>query len=179
MELTDDEKDKLKASAKVAKKLEKLENLGQNGDKSSDEEDNDYPSTESDMTSPRNSEPTSLTESMQLVDSVLSDTRIDRLDKIERVEAILSAATLIPSEMPEIFTEVGLSKCYCNCHSVKVSHDRGPNVGSTVIVPSGNYTEQGEYMSELLKDNHKNVQTQTLSTGDIVVTKIYFNEASD
>lgn len=39
----------------------------------------------SDMTSPRNSEPTSLTESMQLVDSILSDNKIDRLDKIDKL----------------------------------------------------------------------------------------------
>lgn len=76
IELTDEEKEKLKSSAKVAKKLEKLETLGQEKDMywSSDEEgnqDQDYPSLDSDVTSPRNSEPTSLTESMQLVDNIL------------------------------------------------------------------------------------------------------------
>lgn len=37
------------------------------------------------MTSPRNSEPTSLTESMQLVDSILNDSKIDKLDKLEKL----------------------------------------------------------------------------------------------
>lgn len=47
IELTEDEKEKLKSSAKVAKKLEKLESLGQEKDDSSDDDgDNDdgYPS---------------------------------------------------------------------------------------------------------------------------------------
>jgi len=43
----------------------------------------------SDMTSPRNSEPTSLTESMQMVDSILNDNKIDRLDKIDRLGKLI------------------------------------------------------------------------------------------
>lgn len=92
IELTEDEKEKLKSSAKVAKKLEKLESLGQEKDDSSDDDgDNDdgYPSFDSDMTSPRNSEPTSLTESMQMVDSILNDNKIDRLDKIDRLGKLI------------------------------------------------------------------------------------------
>lgn len=48
--------------------------------------------------SPRNSEPPSLTESMQLMDEILSDTTMDRMAKIDKLEAILSAATLLPSD---------------------------------------------------------------------------------
>lgn len=48
--------------------------------------------------SPRSSEPASLTESMQLMDEILSDGKMDRLEKIEKLEAILSAATLLPTE---------------------------------------------------------------------------------
>lgn len=48
--------------------------------------------------SPRSSEPPSLTESMQLMDDILSDTTMDRLERIEKLEAILSAATLLPTD---------------------------------------------------------------------------------
>lgn len=53
--------------------------------------------------SPRNSEPPSLTESMQLMDEILSDKSMDRISRIDKLEAILSAATLLPNE------SVGLS----------------------------------------------------------------------
>lgn len=48
--------------------------------------------------SPRNSEPTSLTESMQLMDLILSDNKMERFEKIDKLEAILSAAALLPTE---------------------------------------------------------------------------------
>lgn len=48
--------------------------------------------------SPRNSEPPSLTESMQLMDEILSNTSLDRMARIDKLEAILSAATLLPSD---------------------------------------------------------------------------------
>lgn len=48
--------------------------------------------------SPRNSEPPSLTESMQLMDEILSDKTMDRIERIDKLEAILSAATLLPNE---------------------------------------------------------------------------------
>lgn len=171
IELTDDEKEKLKASAKVAKKLEKLESLGQDNKDDDDDEDDadndpDYPSLDSDVTSPRNSEPTSLTESMQLVDSILNDNRIDRLDKLDKLETILSAATFLPTENSE--------RCHCNCHKFT----NGFNNGERVVSPTNNFKSGGEKDVEV-KDNHANVETQTLSTGDIVVTKIYFNEHTE
>lgn len=172
IELTEDEKEKLKSSAKVAKKLEKLENLGQDKDSSSDEDgeiEQDYPSIESDMTSPRNSEPTSLTESMQLVDNILKDNKIDRFDKIDKLEAILSAAALLPTEDTiDSFT----TKCSCNCH-VKNNLNQALNEGKT-ITATGNFVSNNSIVAA--KENFFNVETQTLSTGDIVVTKIFFNE---
>ena len=48
--------------------------------------------------SPKSSEPPSLTESMQLMDEILSDTTMDRMAKIDKLEAILSAATLLPND---------------------------------------------------------------------------------
>nr|XP_023027846.1 uncharacterized protein LOC111515877 [Leptinotarsa decemlineata] len=172
IELTDDEKEKLKSSAKVAKKLEKLESLGQDrdGDSSDEDADNDqdYPSLESDITSPRNSEPTSLTESMQLVDSILNDSKIDRIDKIDRLESILSSAALLPSE--------NSSKCICNCHG-KLNNGYKQE---RVMSPTNEYVSSVKDNDPgVAKENHQNVGTQTLSTGDIVVTKIFFNETTE
>lgn len=48
--------------------------------------------------SPRSSEPPSLTESMQLMDEILSDKTMDRIERIDKLEAILSAATLLPND---------------------------------------------------------------------------------
>lgn len=48
--------------------------------------------------SPRNSDTPSLTESMQMVDEILSDERMDRFEKIEKLEAILSAVTGSPND---------------------------------------------------------------------------------
>lgn len=168
---------------KVAKKLEKLENLGQDKDLSSDDEDNDYPSMDSDVTSPRNSEPTSLTESMQLVDSILSDNKIDRLDKLNKLEEILSVATLLQNDTNGLEV-ANNNKCSCGCHSTKATLNRGLNEGR-IITPNSGYqiTHNNNYDKDNnragIKDGYHNVETQTLSTGDIVVTKIYFNETAD
>lgn len=184
IELTDEEKEKLKSSAKVAKKLEKLESLGQERDMywSSDEEcnqDQDYPSLESDVTSPRNSEPTSLTESMQLVDTILSDSKIDRLDKIDKLEAILSVAALMPPSADSETTaiEVNSKNCaHCGCHI-----NRGSNGmrQEKLISPSGNFVVADDDSKVTNKEGTVSVATQTLSTGDIVVTKIFFNEGTE
>lgn len=58
--------------------------------------DNSLPGTTT--FSPRNSEPPSLTESMQLMDEILSDKTMDRIERIDKLEAILSAATLLPND---------------------------------------------------------------------------------
>lgn len=171
--MTEEEKEKLKSSAKVAKKLEKLENLGQDrdGDSSDDDNDHEYPSLESDALSPRSSEPTSLTESMQLVDSILSDCKIDRLDKIDRLEAVLSAVT-------------GSERCCCACHKNgnAVANNRSAYFSDAVRVvsPTNRFVPVGDGSAVVsLKENCRSAFTQTLSTGDVVVTKIYFNEGGE
>lgn len=168
IELTDEEKEKLKSSAKVAKKLEKLESLGQEREIDSSDDDGDlcedYPSLESDVASPRNSEPTSLTESMQLVDSILNDNKIDRLDKIDKLESILSAAALLPSENDA--PKPVCSNCSCKLNGYKQER---------VISPTSDFVSAvKDNEPDIIKENHRNVGTQTLSTGDIVVTKIHF-----
>ena len=80
-------------------------------------------------------EPRSLTESMQLMDELLSDTGMDRLDKMEKLEALLTHA--VSANSCDI-----VQSCNCNCHSYSVT----------------------------------DISTQTLSTGDVVITNIYVNE---
>lgn len=68
--------------------------------------------------SPRSSEPPSLTESMQLMDEILSDKTMDRIERIDKLEAILSAATLLPND-PVCLTRLWWcyhhTKCVCIC----------------------------------------------------------------
>lgn len=114
-----------------------------------------------------------MTASMHLVNEILSNERMERMDKIERIEAILSAATastasasdspsasitLSSSELSERATGGGSSSCCsCDCHSANIRYLRDPAPGSGVksVVEAG---------------------CQTLSTGDIVITKVFFPE---
>jgi len=154
LELSEEEKEKLKGSYKVARKLEKLEGRLRDGEG----DDCEYPSLDScnsgkstpsdnslsgEALSPT-SEPRSLTESMQQMDDILSDTNMDRLDKMDRLEALLTAAMSGLGGGGNGGTEGGNIHCNCRCHEKMVT--------------------TGELSS------------QTLSTGDIVITKIFFNE---
>ncbi|XP_055690856.1 uncharacterized protein LOC129794210 isoform X2 [Lutzomyia longipalpis] len=204
LDLTEEEKEKLKGSYKVAKKLEKLENLGQDRDQSDSEDDgevaeHEYASLDSVPSdnslpgagtfSPRNSEPPSLTESMQLMDEILSDTTMDRMAKIDKLEAILSTATLLPndpvfSQTPDqILSATSAILNANNEHNLKhqsyrdgehkssgkccqcLCHDRGSNRGSV--------NNSGNRQKLVMKQDEA---CQTLSTGDIVITKIFFKE---
>lgn len=116
LDLTEDEKDKLKGSVKVAKKLEKLENIGQerNFSDSDDEVDNieqEYASMDSvpsdnslsglpslNAFSPKTSEPPSLLESMHMIDELLNNKSMDQAVKMDKLEALLSVAASLPSE---------------------------------------------------------------------------------
>ncbi|XP_021712420.1 uncharacterized protein LOC110680948 [Aedes aegypti] len=134
MDLTEDEKEKLRVSYKVAKKLDKLENFDRDRGDASDSDDDcdvieqDYQSLDSMPSdnslpgtgssggpgtfSPKNSEPPSLTESMQLMDEILSNTTMDRMAKIDKLEAILSAATLLPNDQVSV-ARVRFFSCFC------------------------------------------------------------------
>ncbi|CAD1472565.1 unnamed protein product, partial [Heterotrigona itama] len=167
LDLTEDEKEKLKGSYKVARKLEKLENMGQDKGESTDDdyedkiEDSEYHSMESytsenshsgSILSPRNSDTPSLTESMQMVDEILSDGRMDRFEKIEKLEAILSAVTgSATDQLSSNSADVSLTKCICPCQDKNKSPRSDRNTGSSVAC-------------------------QTYSTGDIVITKIFLTE---
>ncbi|RZF32426.1 hypothetical protein LSTR_LSTR001890 [Laodelphax striatellus] len=158
LDLTDEEKEKLKGSYKVARRLEKLEGRNKDGEEGDCEflsldSFNSGKSTPSDnslsgeVASP-NSGPPSLTESMQLIDEILSDSGMNRLDKMERLEALLTAATA--ATMGELQLH---PSCCCSCH------ENGLHSEST---PAQRSVEENA--------------TQTLSTGDIVITRIFFTE---
>lgn len=96
--------------------------------------------------SPRNADTPSLTESMQMMDEILSDGRMDKLEKMEKLEAILSAVTSCTTDQLSINSaDVSPSKCVCMCQSDRQA------VGTSVAC-------------------------QTLSTGDIVITRIFVSE---
>lgn len=106
--------------------------------------------------SPRNLEPPSLTESMQMVDEILSDGQMDGFEKIERIEAILSAVTGSSNETETSeSTRSSPTKCACMCQ------------GNKNVFQNEN------------KIQRKEAACQTLSTGDIVITRIFFTEEEE
>ncbi|KYN08504.1 PREDICTED: uncharacterized protein LOC108773269 [Cyphomyrmex costatus] len=166
LDLTEDEKEKLKGSYKVARKLEKLENMGQDKADSSDDDDEDktddheYQSLESytsensgGILSPRNADTPSLTESMQMMDEILSDGRMDKLEKIEKLEAILSAVTSSATDqLSANNADSSPIKCVCTCQEDKTDSRTDRQAART------------------------SVACQTLSTGDIVFTRVFVSE---
>ncbi|XP_050353477.1 egalitarian protein homolog [Nymphalis io] len=185
LELTEEEKEKLKGCHKISKKLEKLEAMGQDKDSDSDEDEkeNEMASLESNpsdsISSPHSTQPPSLTESMQMMDEILSDTNMDKVEKINRLEAILSAVAPLSGELEDKFSQTmeqtlpllknkdwsNLSQilnigdtdrknCCCKCH----------NSADDVKCNDLNEIKKAE------------VGSQTLSTGDIVITRIHFRE---
>uniref|UniRef100_A0A182YII2 3'-5' exonuclease domain-containing protein n=1 Tax=Anopheles stephensi TaxID=30069 RepID=A0A182YII2_ANOST len=231
MDLTEEEKEKLRVSYKVAKKLDKLENYDRDRCDQSDSDDEcdvteqDYQSMDSVPSdnslpgtgtgtagsgtfSPKNSEPPSLTESMQLMDEILSNTTMDRMAKIDKLEAILSAATLLPND--QSFADTMSS---FNANTIVVTNDNilqpakekdAINKGRVSTKPSskiaarlqhsitppppvassglGAYHHQHHQQPAVPLPTPKEMKEaacQTLSTGDIVITKIFFKEDQD
>ncbi|XP_050073621.1 uncharacterized protein LOC126561488 [Anopheles maculipalpis] len=232
MDLTEEEKEKLRVSYKVAKKLDKLENYDRDRCDQSDSDDEcdvteqDYQSMDSVPSdnslpgtgtgtagsgtfSPKNSEPPSLTESMQLMDEILSNTTMDRMAKIDKLEAILSAATLLPND--QSFADTMSS---FNANTIVVTNDNilqpakekdAINKGRVSTKPSSKIAARlqhsitpppplassglGAYHHQhhnqppqqpvLPPKEMKEAACQTLSTGDIVITKIFFKEDQD
>lgn len=123
LDLTDEEKEKVKGSHKVAKKLEKLENMGQDKNFSdSDEEveniEHDFPSYDSLPSdnslngplsytnfSPKTSEPPSFIASIHLIDELLHDKTMGQEDRIDKLEALVSMAVSMPPDQTEIIFE--------------------------------------------------------------------------
>lgn len=186
LELTEEEKEKLKGCHKISKKLEKLEAMGQDKDSDSedDEKENEMASLESNpsdsISSPHSTQPPSLTESMQMMDEILSDTNMDKVEKINRLEAILSAVAPLSGELEDKFSrtmeqtlpllknkdwsnlsqilnigDTDRKNCCCKCHNTNFDDVKCNDL---------NETKKAE------------IASQTLSTGDIVITRIHFRE---
>lgn len=213
LELSEEEREKLEGSYKVAKKLERLQNKrdrdespdknGEEDDENSEEDEEDerdgieegeYPSLSSvgsggsggsvgGLLSPRcdgegdgdgyGGSP-SLTTSMSMVDQVLSNGTMDRLEKIDRLEAILAAATQVSDPSSPVGTNSSsTAPCCCPCHGysqgVSVSPQTSPphSLNSSNVPPMSAFT------------NKADAQCQTLSTGDIVITKVFFPDSPD
>jgi len=101
---------------------------------------------------------------MQLVDEILSDQRIEKLDRMERLEAALSAAASAssPSSIALSSSEQSSSCCACDCHTG----------GKYLLLQQQQQHRDSSLTSKYLAE----VSCQTLSTGDIVITKVFFPE---
>jgi len=88
-----------------------------------------------------------------MMDEILSDSQMDKLEKIEKLEAILSAVTSSATDqLSANSVDTSPTKCGCMCQD-KIDSPR-TNRQATV----------------------SNVACQTLSTGDIVITRIFVSE---
>lgn len=211
LELSDEEREKLEGSYKVAKKLERLQSKkerDESPDKNDDDDDNsdddddderdgveegEYPSLSSvgsggsggsggGLLSPRcdgeadadgyGGSP-SLTTSMNMVEQVLSNGTMDRLEKIDRLEAILAAATQLSggSSPAGTTTSSPAAQCCCHCHSYSQGAPLSPQ---TSPPPSLNSVPSSSALT-----SKADAECQTLSTGDIVITKVFFPDSPD
>lgn len=141
-------------------------------------EESEYPSLSSvgsggSMGSGGDSSSPSLTQSMAMVEQVLSNGCIDRFEKIDRLEAILSAATQVSQPAS---TSPGLSSsrpssacCICHCHSQTSASPMAVSPLQSIASHAVHSTATPRY----------DAQCQTLSTGDIVITKVFFADCAD
>ncbi|XP_017839229.1 uncharacterized protein LOC108597276 [Drosophila busckii] len=194
MDLTEEEKERLKGYYKVAKKLEKMESAG-NANKDQSDSDDDAEPNENDCFpsldsvpsdnslsgtfSPRfSSEPPSLTESMQMLEEILQNKSMDRIARIDKLEAILTTATTLPCD--QIITsnamQEQLGSSIATTENLQIIREKSRN--------NKNCNCQGERsVTPILRTtNDKRVvklvdaESQTLSTGDVVITKIFFQD---
>lgn len=200
LDLTEEEKDKLRGSYKVARKLDKLEGRNQDRDSKSDDDDdddddnddcynggqesNDFNSLDSNQNAsgkttpsdhslsggisspPVTSQPPSLT--LQQVDEILSG-RKDRLEEIEKSLEILSVATSLSPTPPQPSDRC----CNCKCHA-KNNIAGNLNISSRVeFGPIGTISIKP---SPSPAGSACDAACQTMSTGDVVITHMYFDE---
>lgn len=147
--------------------------------------------------------PHSILDSMVMMDQVLSNGGMDRLEKINRLEAILAAGTSeheanyasnISSPCSPVPLSTSLANtlatspcCSCNCHTVNLSSGysslppglSSPSVSSTVATTPSSPSSSKSPDSPENRPRMGDSQCQTLSTGDIVITKVYFSESDN
>jgi hypothetical protein len=115
--------------------------------------------------------PASLAASMQMVDKVLANGSLGRLEKIEQIEAALAAAigTTTPSPSP-------ISVRSSPTPSTKETHQGYsltgvPNAASPAAPHWGGYRCDAQTQTESAQLSE--AEAQTLSTGEIVITKVH------
>ncbi|CRL06860.1 CLUMA_CG019615, isoform A [Clunio marinus] len=201
LDLTEEEKDKLKGSVKVAKKLEKLENLGQdrNFSDSDDEVENieqDYASIDSvpsdnslsglpslNAFSPKSSEPPSLLESMHMIDELINNKSMEKAVKLDKLEALLSVAVSLPSDQIGtenviddglIMKDIRSSSNRSSTNDMTKANNKINNIKSA---SNNNFNNiNNNVLSSQTLEGKKEIACQTLSTGDIVMMKVFFEE---
>ena len=106
---------------------------------------------------------------MAMVDQVLNNGTMDRLERIHRLEEILSAATISssPSSSDNPSQDAVGSCCHCQCHA------------QDVLSPHTSPSQTLGANSSKTNNPRTDVQCQTLSTGDIVITKVFFPDSID
>uniref|UniRef100_A0A336LUJ2 CSON004888 protein n=2 Tax=Culicoides sonorensis TaxID=179676 RepID=A0A336LUJ2_CULSO len=193
LDLTEEEKEKLKGSYKVAKKLEKLESFGQDRSLSDSEDeidgnDQEYPSLDSvpsdnssggntngvnSTLSPSSSEPPSITESMLMMNDILSDKDMDRHVKIDKLEAILSAVSTMDESV--LSDELLPDNLYENTDALINAKDLNKLTKTVNNCNNINKNKAAPYLSSssptetnAANSKTRNVSCQTYSTGDII-----------
>lgn len=116
----------------------------------------------------------SLTTSMNMVEQVLSNGTMDRLEKIDRLEAILAAATQVSGSSSPVPTSTSSppATCCCHCH-------RSPQealISPQMSPPQSLHSVPSSSSAFISKSD---AVCQTLSTGDIVITKVFFPDSPD
>lgn len=173
IELTEDDKEKLKGSYKVAKKLEKLENRD-NRNMDSDEDDDydcepgDYPSldsfrsNDSEQYSPASPEsslsPRPLGSPHTDSPKQTNSGPVSLAESMQLVDEILANSSLDRMDRIERLESVLTAAT----HNALIQSPPGPMVTPPPPVP----------VRPVMAD----AETQTLSTGDIVITKVFFPE---
>ncbi|XP_033253475.1 uncharacterized protein LOC117192819 [Drosophila miranda] len=193
MDLTENEKERLKGYYKVAKKLEKMESAGNPSKDQSDSEDEAEPnenemfpsldSVPSDnsfsgtFSTRFSSEPPSLTESMQMLEEILQNKSMDRIARIDKLEAILTTATSLPCDqiLASNSIQEQLGSSIATTDNLQIIREKSRN--------NRNCNCQGERsVTPILRTTDRRVvklvdaESQTLSTGDVVITKIFFQD---
>ncbi|KAH8254020.1 hypothetical protein KR032_008036 [Drosophila birchii] len=194
MDLTEEEKEHVKGYYKVAKRLEKMESAGNPSKDQSDSEDEAEPNENDTFTSldsvpsdnslsgtfsPRfSSEPPSLTESMQMLEEILQNKSMDRIARIDKLEAILTTATSLPCEqiIASNSMQEQLGSSIATTENLQIIREKTRNI-------KNNCNCQGERsVTPIMRTTDKRMvklvdaETQTLSTGDVVITKIFFQD---
>ncbi|KAK3932060.1 Adenylate cyclase [Frankliniella fusca] len=198
LDLTEEEKDKLRGSYKVARKLDKLEGRNQDRDSKSDDDDdddddnddcfnggpesNDFNSLDSNQNASGKTTPSdhSLSGgiSSPLVTSQLQSLSLQQVDelmsvrnvRLERLEAILTEATSSTSLSP-IPPQPSDRCCNCKCHA------KDPTAGTVNShVDFGSVETISSKLSASPPGSARDAACQTTSTGDIYISLTYLDE---